>query len=148
MLFNKPSGGSPSRPGTSAGGNSSPEALAERLKSKLASRGARGIIGLGRQFKIMDDNGSRTLDTYEFTKAMKDYMLGFSDSEITQLFNYFDVDRSGSIDYNEFIRAIRGAMNPMRRKLVGQAYVKLDKDGNCPEGAHTTHRPQPKSGEL
>ena len=130
MLFNKPSGGSPSRPGTSAGGNSSPEALAERLKSKLASRGARGIIGLGRQFKIMDDNGSRTLDTYEFTKAMKDYMLGFSDSEITQLFNYFDVDRSGSIDYNEFIRAIRGAMNPMRRKLVGQAYVKLDKDGN------------------
>jgi Ca2+-binding EF-hand superfamily protein len=130
MLFSKTSDSS-SRPGTSSGGGSSnPEALAERLKTKLASRGARGIIGLGRQFKIMDDNGSRTLDVYEFTKAMKDYMLGFSEPEIQNLFGYFDVDHSGTIDYNEFIRAIRGAMNPMRRKLVAQAYKKLDRDGN------------------
>jgi hypothetical protein len=32
--------------GGSAGGNRDPEALAETLKTKLASRGARGIIGL------------------------------------------------------------------------------------------------------
>jgi Ca2+-binding EF-hand superfamily protein len=43
----------------------------------------------------MDDNNSRQLDLYEFSKAMKDYMLGFSDSEIRALFNYIDYDRSG-----------------------------------------------------
>lgn len=59
----------------------------------------------------MDDNNSRSLDTYEFNKAMKDYMLGFSDSELRTLFNYFDVDRSGTIDYDEFIRSIKGPMN-------------------------------------
>jgi Ca2+-binding EF-hand superfamily protein len=96
----------------------------------LASRGARGIIGLGKQFRIMDDNNSRTLDMYEFTKAMKDYMLGFSDAEIKILFGYFDVDRSGTVDYDEFIRTLRGPMNPGRRKLVAQAYAKLDKDHN------------------
>ena len=76
----------------------------------------------------MDDNNSRSLDLYEFTKAMKDYMLGFSDSEIKQLYSYFDSDRSGSVDYDEFLRALRGPMNAFRKKLVAQAYNKLDRD--------------------
>jgi Ca2+-binding EF-hand superfamily protein len=117
-LFGKEvAGGSPSK-GGSGSGNAGPEELARKLSDKLASRGARGIIGLGKQFRIMDDNNSRTLDMYEFTKAMKDYMLGFSDQEIKTLFNYFDVDRSGTVDYDEFIRTLRGPMNPGRRKLV------------------------------
>ena len=79
-LYNKDlTGGSPGKGGSSGGGA---DDLVERLRAKLASRGARGIIGLGKQFRIMDDNNSRSLDIYEFTKAMKDYMLGFSDSEI------------------------------------------------------------------
>jgi Ca2+-binding EF-hand superfamily protein len=115
-LFNKDvSGGSPAKGGSSGSG---PEDLVEKLRTKLASRGARGIIGLGKQFRIMDDNNSRSLDLYEFTKAMKDYMLGFNDSEIKALYNYFDFDRSGSVDYDEFIRTLRGPMNPARKKLV------------------------------
>lgn len=66
----------------------------------------------------MDDNNSRSLDLYEFTKAMKDYMLGFSDSEIRALYSYFDVDRSGSVDYDEFLRQLRGPMNAGRKRLV------------------------------
>jgi Ca2+-binding EF-hand superfamily protein len=53
------------------------------------------MIGLGKSFRIMDDNNSRSLDMYEFTKAMKDYMLGFSDGEIKSLFQFFDGDNSG-----------------------------------------------------
>ena len=78
----------------------------------------------------MDDNNSRSLDIYEFTKAMKDYMLGFSDGEIKQLFSFFDVDGSGSVDYDEFLRQLRGPMNPRRKKIVLQAYNKIDRDGN------------------
>ena len=104
--------------------------MLERLRAKLATRGARGIIGLGKQFRIMDDNNSRSLDLYEFTKALKDYMLGFSDSEIRGLFAYFDLDRNGTVDYDEFLRTIRGPMNAGRRKFVGQAFNKLDRDGN------------------
>jgi Ca2+-binding EF-hand superfamily protein len=125
-LFGKDlSGGSPAKGGA---GGSDPDALVERLRTKLASRGARGIIGLGKQFRIMDDNNSRSLDLYEFTKAVKDYMLGFNDAEIKSLYGYFDSDRSGSVDYDEFLRALRGPMNPARKKLVAQAYNKLDKD--------------------
>jgi len=71
------------------------ESLAETLKTKLASRGARGVIGLQRQFKIMDDDNSKALNKYEFNKALSDYMLGFTSAENGALFDYFDVDNSG-----------------------------------------------------
>ena len=50
-LFDKPVGGATSsRSSTSqgggGGGSRDPEALAEQLKDKLATRGARGMIGL------------------------------------------------------------------------------------------------------
>ena len=44
--------------------------LIEKFRAKLASRGSRGLIGLQRTFKIMDDNDSGTLDMYEFSKAV------------------------------------------------------------------------------
>jgi len=88
------------------------------------------MIGLQRQFKIMDDDNSKSLNKYEFNKALTDYMLGFSAAENGALFDYFDVDSGGTISYDEFIRAVRGPMNMARKKVVAQAFKKLDKDGN------------------
>jgi len=126
-LFTK---GGDSRPSTASLAGADPEQLAEALKTKLASRGGRGIIGLARQFKIMDDDNSKALNRAEFTKAMGDFALGFNNQQISALFDYFDVDKGGEIDYNEFIRAIRGPMNQGRKQVVSAAFKKLDKDGN------------------
>lgn len=104
--------------------------LLDRLRKKLATRGARGIIGLAKQFRIMDDNHSMSLDRYEFTKAMQDYMLGFSEGEIATLFRIFDYDRSGLIEYNEFLRTIRGPMNKFREASVHRAFDKFDRNGS------------------
>ena len=41
-----------------------------------------------------------------------------------------DKDKNRMISYDEFLRAVRGPMNPTRRKVVAQAFKKLDKDGN------------------
>lgn len=78
----------------------------------------------------MDDNHSMSLDRYEFNKAMTDYALGFSEGEITSLFGYFDYNRNGLIEYDEFLRTIRGPMNPTRKALVAKAFAIMDKDGN------------------
>jgi len=96
----------------------------------MAARGARGIIGLSRTFKIMDDNHSMSLDKYEFNKAMTDFAAGFSGSEIDQLFKYFDANGNGLIEYDEFLRTIRGPMSNVRVVLCLQAFAKMDKDGN------------------
>lgn len=45
-------------------------------------------------------------------------MLGFSDSDIKALFSAFDRNRDGTIDYDEFIRILRGPMNNFRKRLV------------------------------
>lgn len=43
----------------------------------------------------MDDDNSKSLNKYEFTKACSDFALGFNNSELGNLFEYFDVDSSG-----------------------------------------------------
>ena len=45
----------------------------EKLRNQCLARGASGIKGLSRTFKIMDDDGNRTLDFQEFKKGLHDY---------------------------------------------------------------------------
>ena len=49
-----------------------------RFKEKLFKRGVKGLIGLKRQFKIMDSDESGALDFQEFKKALEDYKVGCS----------------------------------------------------------------------
>jgi Ca2+-binding EF-hand superfamily protein len=78
----------------------------------------------------MDDNNSRTLDFPEFVKACHDYRLNINEQEAQSLFAAFDLDRSGEVDYDEFLRSVRGPMNGFRVSLVHQAFKKLDRDGS------------------
>jgi Ca2+-binding EF-hand superfamily protein len=99
------------------------------LRTQLASRGARGIIGLGRKFKIMDDDGSGSLNNAEFKKAMAECGLDLKASELQQLFEHFDRDNN-SIDFEEFLAGVRGPLVPSRLKIVRLAFNSLDKDGS------------------
>ena len=46
------------------------------------------------------------------------------------MFRAFDRDQSGEIDYDEFVRGVRGPMNTFRQKIVKAAFNKLDADGS------------------
>lgn len=50
----------------------------------------------------------------EFKKAVRDFRVGLSDPDSERLFKIFDRDRSGSINYEEFLRGVRGEMNQFR----------------------------------
>ena len=56
--------------------------IVEELKRNLAARGVRGIIGLSRKFKIMDDDSSGTLSMAEFKKGMRETSLELSEQVI------------------------------------------------------------------
>lgn len=102
----------------------------EILRLKCLERGANGIKGLGRTFRIMDDDESKSLDFKEFKKGIHDYGLLMEDGVIKQLFEQLDKDGSGSLDFDEFLKALRPPMSNARKTLINQAFVKLDKSGD------------------
>eukprot|EP01034_Spumella_vulgaris_P021909 gene21908-27986_t len=110
---------------------SSGDPILDSLRAQLKSHGASGIAGLARKFKIMDDDGSGTLNLDEFRKGMKECdVCELSDKAVCHLFRYFDRDDSGSISYDEFLVGIRGVLNKRRRALVHMAFKIMDRDGS------------------
>ena len=106
------------------------EEIINQIREKLASRGISGVCSVARNFRIIDDNNTQTIDYGEFKKCCKEFDFGLSDKQIQLAFASFDRDNTGEIDYDEFLRTIRGEMNDFRRNLVNQVFNKLDINGN------------------
>ena len=78
----------------------------------------------------MDDDNSKSLDKNEFRKAINDFRVEIPANNIDTIFNAFDLNRDGTIDYDEFVRIIRGDLTANRLALVKKAYRKLDRDNS------------------
>ena len=59
----------------------------------------------------MDDDKNRKLSIEEFKKGVEEYGLNLSKAEIEQIFRDMDTDKSGSIDFDEFLRRLRVCFN-------------------------------------
>uniref|UniRef100_A0A7S3KF90 EF-hand domain-containing protein n=1 Tax=Euplotes crassus TaxID=5936 RepID=A0A7S3KF90_EUPCR len=107
------------------------EDLLREIKGRLLERSSFGIRGLGRIFRAMDDNGNRQLDIDDFRWGLIDFGITITKEEAAQLLKHIDRDGSGTIDFDEFLRFLRGDLNDFRKNLINQAYDKLDvnKDG-------------------
>ena len=106
------------------------ERVMEVLRDKLKKRGAQGIRGLARNFKICDRDGSRSLDVQEFSKCCSMCKLGLALDEVRTLFAFFDQGGDGLINFDEFLKAVRGRLSPTRRKLVIKVFNALDAAGD------------------
>ena len=58
-------------------------------------------------FRILDNNGNRQLDIKEMQCGLGDFGIYIDDDQAKALLEHFDRDKSGTVDYNEFLRAIR-----------------------------------------
>ena len=86
------------------------------------ARGAHGIAGLSRKFRIADDDNSGTLNLAEFSKMSGEHTLGWTPEQTKLMFDHFDKDHSGTIVFDEFLVTIRGQLNDRRRQLVLMAF--------------------------
>jgi len=54
--------------------------------------------------------------------------IGLNQEQLQIIFNYFDRNKNGSVDYDEFLRGIRGELTEYRKTYIRKAYEKLDKN--------------------
>mmetsp|Transcript_105073 Transcript_105073/g.295911 ORF Transcript_105073/g.295911 Transcript_105073/m.295911 type:complete len:519 (-) Transcript_105073:53-1609(-) len=107
-----------------------------RMREVLSLRagGFESLKAMGNQFRIIDRDHTGQLSKEEFNIALdilfSAYNVRFSQAEKNSLFTQFDFDKSGSISYDEFARAIRGSMSEFRLGWVKQAFSILDVDGS------------------
>lgn len=55
----------------------------------------------------MDDDGNRTISFPEFKKGIRDYGLQIDAAAVQSMFEQFDKDSSHTIDFDEFLMALR-----------------------------------------
>ena len=90
----------------------SPGEILQIVRDKLADRGVNTIKGLGRSFKTLDSaNGDRKVDKEEFYWGLKDLGVDFSKQQALILLHALDTDEDGLVNYDEFLKAIRGSPN-------------------------------------
>lgn len=104
------------------------------IKATLKSRGAMAIRGIGRVFRILDDNRNRQVDVNELLWGLKDsqdFGIHLDEAQAKCVLAKFDRDGSGSVSFDEFIRTLRGDLSEARLVCIKAAYDKLDvnKDG-------------------
>jgi len=61
---------------------------------------------------------------------VNDLRVDVPQESIDVIFKAFDLNGDGTIDYDEFLRIIRGPLTGQRLNLAKQAFKKLDRDGS------------------
>jgi len=101
-----------------------------KVRDQLASRGAKTIRGLGRVFNTYDSAGARRVDAREFFVGLNDSGCGLSKEETDCLLAHLDTNQDGNVDFDEFLRGIRGCPNATRQECCDAAFAKFDVNGS------------------
>merc|ERR1711937_469465 len=130
------------------------EEVNEKFLKVVNSRSGGGVLGLAKNFRIIDRDGSGQLSMDEFKLAMKKFQVGLTPAEIETLYKFYDKDNSGSVKFDEFIGGLRSKLSPQRKELTEQAFDAMDVDGSgeinfadLDKKYDTKHHPKVKAGE-
>ena len=78
----------------------------------------------------MDLDNSQTIDYEQFCKLSNDFRFNLTNEESQQIFQMFDTEQNGRINYDEFVRQVRGEIPEKRRKLVESVFEFLNKNNS------------------
>jgi len=88
------------------------------------------IKTLREQFQAMDANGDGMLSVQELTEGMRKGGLKEIPADLKQIMQDIDSDKSGQIDYTEFLTAALDKKHYMERDICWSAFCAFDKNGD------------------
>jgi Ca2+-binding EF-hand superfamily protein len=100
--------------------------IIEGIGRALKQRGAVGLAGLARNFRINDFNKSGTLDRDELRKCLRLCKLDLDVNDFEVLFRHLDTSDDGQVDYDEFLTAVRGPLPSVRKRLIVDIFLAID----------------------
>eukprot|EP00756_Hemistasia_phaeocysticola_P052632 Hpha_TRINITY_DN27899_c0_g1::TRINITY_DN27899_c0_g1_i1::g.194061::m.194061 len=98
--------------------------------AKVRNALGRSVRSGANTLRKIDQNGDRRIERHELVSGLNAVGLELSPAEYDVIMEYFDQDGDGTLSVTEFLRAIRGVMNPWRRQLVDMAFGELDPSGD------------------
>ncbi len=82
---------------------------------------------LQKVFQTLDKNGDGKLSKQELLEGYEGIYGGFIRSELEKAFDAIDIDKSGSIDYNEFLVATLSEKKVLNENNIREAFRLMDK---------------------
>eukprot|EP01050_Picozoa_sp_SAG11_P016066 SAG11_NODE_2147_length_3753_cov_2.218391_2_plen_603_part_00 len=110
------------------------EAWLERMRVQLDKRGSNTQKMLAIRFKIMDDDGKKTISKQEFQSGMLEMQCPIDEVTTDELFNYYTFGggpkEGKEMNFEQFLVLMRGYLSPARRAMVHRAFTKMDRNGS------------------
>ena len=101
-----------------------------KLKSTLIMRGIHSIFSFQRKLSLYDLNHQGLISFENFSNITQAYTMGISNDELKIIFDLFDKEKTGLINYNELIQTIIGQISPQRKIIIKNVFEKFNKDNN------------------
>lgn len=106
------------------------QALVQDLRERCISEGLGTLRGLSVLFRTMDKDFSKSITLKEMKSGLKKFGLKVAKADLQIIYDHFDVDQSGHVDFNEFLKALQPPLADCRARVVNEAFDKLDANKN------------------
>ena len=104
------------------------ELIVMRLRGLLSKRGLSNMISIETGFRNIDKKNVQELDYSTFKSACEKFDFQLKVEEIKELFLAFTKEETTKVNYDEFIRILRGELVEKRKNLVENVFKSLDKE--------------------
>ena len=101
-----------------------------KLRDIFYSKGPHFIFSFLRRLSLYDFNHSSMISLENFLYISSSCNINIPFEELQIIFNFFDKENKGSINYNILIFTILGKISPIRESAIKNLYEKFNKDSN------------------
>ena len=104
------------------------EIIIMRLRNKLSQKGIVNLISIETGFRNIDTDNLQEIDYSTFKAACEQFNFELTEEECKELFLAFTKEETTKVNYDEFIRILRGELLEKRKQLVENVFKNIDKE--------------------